>query len=114
MNLLPKSRIVKVEMLVALPISATLDQIEEWITFECGKCGGMTLTNPLSEHSVEAINDPILTDTGRHLHSEAIDNQDGTHSIRRWTEETPAWGPTGVQVAIKSAFEQQTRDIKQS
>lgn len=102
-NLLPKSRIVKVEMLVALPISATKDQVEEWISLECGHSGGMSGDNPLGNFSPEAISAPVLTDTGKHLHSEAIDNQDGTYTVRNWTDAQPAWGPTAIDTIIADA-----------
>src|SRR4051794_6150586 len=67
-NLLPKSRIVRIEVSISLPISATLDQVEEWAGFELGR-GAMAVDNPLGNYDLEAINDPILTDTQSHLHS---------------------------------------------
>lgn len=102
-NLLPKSRLVKVEMTIALPISATLDQVEEWVNMESGARGSMSGDNPLADFDIEAISPPVLTDTRNHLHSEAIDNQDGSHTIRKWVGDAPAWGPTGIEVAINAS-----------
>lgn len=103
MNLLPKSRLIKIEMTIALPVSATLDQIDEWVRMECGHYGGIDMDNPLVHHEPEAISAPVLTDTGKHLHSEAIDNQDGSHTIRRWVSDQPAWGRTGIETVIATA-----------
>jgi hypothetical protein len=90
-NLLPKSRLVKINLTVALPISATLEQVDEWVKAECGHRGQVSPENPLLKYGLEAICDPVLTDTRAHLHSEVIENQDGTYSVRRWTENHPAW-----------------------
>lgn len=102
MSLLPKSRIVKVEMMIALPISATKEQIDEWIAMECGHSGSMETDNPLVAYEPEAISAPMLTDTGMHLHSEAIDNQDGSHTIRQWTDLRPAWGKTALETVLST------------
>jgi len=99
-NVLPKSRLVKVEMMIALPISATYDQIEDWIAFECGRSGSMDGDNPLINYEPEAILRPVLTDLGRHLHEDVTDNQDGTHTIHQRVENHPAWGSRAIDTIL--------------
>lgn len=101
MAVLPKSRIIKVQFEVALPISASRDEIEEWITFECGRCGAMSCANHLSEYAPEAISAPILTDTGQHLHSEATPKGNGSYSIKRWRDVKPSWNKTAIETVIQ-------------
>src|SRR5687768_7418634 len=101
MTTLPKSRLVKVEFTVALPASATESDVEEWIHFGCGNSGGISMENPLVDHEPEIVGELLLTDTWRHLHSEAIDNQDGSFAIRRWTDVQPAHGETAIESVVR-------------
>lgn len=104
MAVLPKSRVIKVEFQIALPVSATEDEVEEWIHMECGHAGSISMNNPLINHSPEILGELLLTDTWRHLHSEAIDNHDGSFTIRRWTDVQPMYGKTGKEVAFESSM----------
>lgn len=99
-RILLKSRLIKVEMTIALPVDATMDEIEEWIRMECGHSGSISLSNPLIDHAPECTSAPMLTDTQMHRHSEAIDNQDGSYTIRYWTSREPMRGPTGIETVI--------------
>lgn len=63
-SLLPKDRIVRVTFDIALPCSASPEQIEEWVLFELAS-GSLADANPLSSHELEAFGHRVtLTDTG--------------------------------------------------
>lgn len=36
------------------PVDATAEQVEEWVKFQVGNVGGISLENPLSDHDIEA------------------------------------------------------------
>ena len=41
---------------VTPPVDATSDQVEEWVKFQIGNMGGMSLENPLSDYDLESDN----------------------------------------------------------
>jgi len=63
MSQLPKDRIIKIEFEFLLPVSATQDEIAEWVSFETGS-GSMSCANPLCDNELEFWGKrPVLTDT---------------------------------------------------
>lgn len=72
-DLLPRSRLIKVECFVALPCDATKAEIDEWACHHLGH-GCMGALNPLSEFELESASPPVLTDEPPHmyLHEEVI------------------------------------------
>lgn len=46
---------IKVEFEVDLPVDADDQQIQEWLSFGLGERGEMKLSNPLSDHDIEAV-----------------------------------------------------------
>lgn len=100
---LPRSRIVRIEIEVAIPEAATREQVEEWVRFETGR-GGCEEANPLLDWDMEAISAPILTDTHMHLHETAVDNGDGTYLTRRWRAQEPFVGERARDTVAKWAM----------
>jgi hypothetical protein len=101
-TVLPKSRLVRVEFELALPVAATYDEVEEWVNLAL--CiGGSSTDNPLDPFGVEAASAPVLTDTGFHLHEKATPQADGKWRITKWREDSPFEGPSAIDVAIGRA-----------
>jgi len=94
-TLLPKSRVIQVTFLFALPVSATLAEIDEWVEFELKHYGGLEGENPLAEFDLEAISSPILTDTAKHIHESVEQTGENRFTTRRSLRPEPCWGPTG-------------------
>lgn len=65
--MLKRSRVIHVEFDIVLPCDATRDQVLEWLSFELGPYGGCDGDNPLAQYDVEAMAEPTLTDSGKHL-----------------------------------------------
>lgn len=84
---LPAGSVVRLEVLFALPVAATQEQILEWVTFEVGNHGSLNLKNPLSHHGLEAFSEPILADTGKRQREEHKPIGEGRISVRRWLED---------------------------
>ncbi|MBX3579954.1 MAG: hypothetical protein KF723_22350 [Rhizobiaceae bacterium] len=105
---LPRSRIIRVEFEMVLDCDATLDEIEEYVNYEIAQRGGCNVDNPLLSRGVSVPDDPVLTDTGMHLHEEAVDIRQledgwGWRRKRRRSSE-PYTGPTvDEQVAAAKA-----------
>jgi hypothetical protein len=53
--LLPAGYLVNVEMIIRVPISATAEQIEEWLHFNLTSSGGLASANPLSDFTPETF-----------------------------------------------------------
>ena len=68
-DLLPRSRLIKIECFIALPCDATRAQIDEWVCFNLGHSGEMDALNPLGEFDLESFNAPVLTDDPPHFHA---------------------------------------------
>lgn len=99
-EILPRSRIVRVEFELALPADATKSEILEWVEMEACNSGGINMSNPLATFSIEGISEPTLTDTGLHLHEEAKPEGDGRYSIRRWKDFRPFTGTPAMDVIV--------------
>lgn len=100
---LPRSRVIRVEFSFVLPVDATREQIEEWTRFELMQAGRCENGNPLLNHGCECIGEPLLTDTGKHLHEEtAIEplqpndppNCTARYRTTRWLSAEPYEGPS--------------------
>jgi len=102
---LSKSRIVKVEFELALPISASYEQVDEWVRYETGG-GSISTENPLIDHEIECIRPPTLTDSGFHLHENVTRNDDGSWTVRQWREGSPFEGQTVDEIIAASAREE--------
>lgn len=50
-----------ITIVVKSPIECTDAQFEEWVKFELGYTGGMSIENPLHEHELEALTVNIET-----------------------------------------------------
>lgn len=62
---LPAGRLVRVELEICLPVAATPEQVEDWVTCSALHMGGIEMSNPLHHHEVESFNGSVmLTDTG--------------------------------------------------
>ena len=49
-----KTKQYNVSMVIDVPdVGATEDEVEEWVKFQVGYCGGMSATNPLESHDIE-------------------------------------------------------------
>ena len=96
-DLLEKSRVVEVSFRLALPATATREQIEEWVTLHLGR-GGMDNNNPLGRYDVEAINRPTLHDTERYLHHAIVKQADGSYRTSHTLQTKPYWGPSVSEV----------------
>ncbi len=94
-NLIPKSRLIEVTFSFVVPVTATREQVEEWVAFELGYSGAMESDNPLESFGLEALTDPVLSDTSRHLHETIEQTGESTFTTRRVLSPEPCWGPTG-------------------
>ncbi len=94
-ELLPKSRVIEVTFSFALPVSATRDEVEEWVEFELKHYGCMEGDNPLGNFDLEALGSPILTDSERHLHESIEQTGENRFTTRRSLRPEPCFGPTG-------------------
>lgn len=94
-NLLPKSRLVEVTFSFVMPITATRDQVEEWVSFELGYSGAMEMDNPLDNFDLEALTEPVLRDSCRHLHEQIEQTGENTYTTHRSLSSEPSWGPNG-------------------
>lgn len=99
-EILPRSRIVRVEFEFALPVDASKADILEWVEMEACQSGGIDMSNPLAKFGIEGISEPTLTDTGLHLHEEARPEGDGRYSIRRWKDFRPFTGTPAMDVVM--------------
>lgn len=63
-EIVPKGRMIEVRFAISLPETATRDDVMEWIRDAVGAGGGVRLSNPLIDESLEALQEPVLTDTG--------------------------------------------------
>lgn len=95
--LLPKSRVVTVTFLFAMPVTATKDQVMEWVAFELGHGGAMEADNPLDDFELEALGEPILEDVRKHLHETIEQTGENLYTTRRSLSPEPCWGPTGQE-----------------
>ena len=95
-EIFPRSSIIQGFFETALPCDATKEQIMEWVAHNLG-VGGISLDNPLSKHEMEALNEPILTDTRLYLHQKAERSNKGW-TIHSWKENTPFTGPDPMDV----------------
>lgn len=98
-ELLEKSKVVQVTFLLALPISATREQIAEWVGLHLA-CSDMAGDNPLGEYGVDALGEPVLHDTGLYLHRHITRERDGRWTMRFSTEHHPYWGPTATDLMV--------------
>jgi hypothetical protein len=86
--MLKRSRVVHVSFSVALPCDATHDQILEWLSCRLGYAGGIDLDNPLEDFDVDAISEPVLTDSNKHLREHVeVTRIDGGSIYTRVTKE---------------------------
>lgn len=102
--LLPKSRLIKVEFMLALPCEATKMEVMEWVRDVLGDGGGIAAYNALGEHDIECWGEPTLTDTELHLHEriEPIAQVPGPPGTRgwkteRWADKEPYTGPSAME-----------------
>ena len=93
-EILPKSRVIEVTFSFVLPVSATFDQIDEWVEFELKHYGSMEGDNPLGNFDLEAVSSPILTDTYKHLHDAVEQTSENHFTTRRSLLPEPYYGPT--------------------
>lgn len=99
-DILPRSRIVHVQFALALPADATRAEVLEWVTFNL-LGGSMSSDNPLNDHEVEAIAEPILTDTELHQHEELVVHNGGA-TIRRWADRRPYVGEKAIDQYVRA------------
>jgi len=99
-EIFPRSSIIGVTFETALPCDATKEDIMEWIAHNLGH-GGISLDNPLVKHGMEALNEPILTDTHLYLHQKAERSNKGW-TIHRWKEITPFTDPDPMEAVLGS------------
>lgn len=92
---LARSAVIKVEFYVAVPVGATLDEIDEWVSFEAG-IGSIEAGNLLNDHDLEALNRPVLTFTGLYLHERVEDLGNGTYRTHREMLPEPFTGPSAL------------------
>jgi hypothetical protein len=45
-----------VEFEIDVPVDATEEQVEEWLSFQLGETASIMCSNPLSSHDIEASN----------------------------------------------------------
>lgn len=82
--MLKRSRVIRVQFDVVLPCDATREQVLEWIAFELHYAGGCDGDNPLIDYDLEAMAEPVLNDTHRHLHERVeIDRVEGNSTYFR-------------------------------
>lgn len=62
---MPRGQRIAVSFDIALPARATQEQVLEWVKFASGFSGSMPSDNPLVDHDMEAITEPVLSDMGR-------------------------------------------------
>lgn len=91
-ELLPRSRVIRVQLEIVLPVAATREQVLEWVKHEFERSGGIGDDNPLHADEPDVIREPILSDTGMHHWVEVRDLQKegGTSTMKilhRFSEE---------------------------
>lgn len=60
-DLLPEHSLISVTFTLELPATAAKSDILEWVCHGLS-FGGLRMDNPLSEHEVEALDEPVLKD----------------------------------------------------
>lgn len=77
MSKLPRSRIIKIEFEIALPMSATHEEIDDWVAYclGSGSCGP-----ELAGYELDPIAPPVLTDMEVHLDRQVVDMQSAGRS----------------------------------
>lgn len=101
-TILPRSRIIRVEFEMALPADASKDEVLEWVRFNLWG-GSMPIDSPLGHYGVEALCEPVLTDTETHLHEEVKFEGGGRSTIRKWRSPAPFNGQSGIDVVLSKA-----------
>lgn len=103
-NLLPKSRVVTVTFSFAMPVTATRDQVREWVEFELHHMGGCEDENPLVHFELEALGQPTIEDTRKHLHESVEQTGENLYTTHRKLSPEPCWGPTGQEQMTEIAL----------
>lgn len=70
-EILQAGHIVDVHFQVALPVAASKSDILEWVMFNLG-FGSMATANPLADHDIETLREPVLSDSGTRLATEIV------------------------------------------
>lgn len=103
-DILQKSSLIKVQFEVALPETATREEILEWVSHSLNS-GGISTSNPLLRHSIDPVQEPLLSETDSYLHREIVPNEDGTIAIR--SRRLP-WADSEFKSAADMIHEQHT------
>lgn len=59
---LPPLRMVRVEFEAYVPVAATPDQVDAWVSFELHENGSLSGANPLGRHELSAFNVNVTRD----------------------------------------------------
>ena len=105
-GVVPKGRIVNVAFSVAVPETASREEVLEWVTSGLG-AGSLSMSNPLIDHDLEAITEPNLEDSGRYLETmvESLGGDDSSALVRRVVRALPDNRDAGAVERWKSPAE---------
>lgn len=94
-DMLPKGRLVRVELEILLPVDAPMQDIDNWIGLQFG-VAGLRSGSPLTPHSPEPFGEVMLTDTGQQgarVETNLRRSADGgiaySVALRRWAADAP-------------------------
>jgi hypothetical protein len=107
-KIFPRSSIIGVNFEAALPCEATKQQILEWISHNLG-LDAISPSNPLHKHELEAIVEPILTDTRLFLHQKAERTEKGW-TIHSWKDHKPFTDQAPIDAVLGSGSEKDGGD----
>lgn len=74
---LPKGRILRLQMDVVLPETASAEEVQDWVLHEAAGIGGISVDNPLIDREMDILS-PRIEDTGLYAYFR-IEGLQGAH-----------------------------------
>lgn len=111
---LPRSRVIHVELQIALPAAATHDEVMEWVRYSVGHNGSINDANPLYDHELTVIVEPVLTDAGHCSWVEIVSTSPVERGMSIKSRRVSSLEPAPADAAITSseaAFRAATRKV---